>query len=131
MNGPLSSLEKAMMALAAVALGVSFWFTPETLPSTIVCGFRQMSGLPCPGCGLTRSVCSISHGHFGAAWEFNPFGYVFYVAMVLTLLWPLLIRRIPGLNSFVATSRLGTVLPIMLVAAMVIYGVARMFSTHA
>lgn len=42
------------------------------LPGT--CFLRRTTGLPCPGCGLTRSFVSIAHGDLLAAWQFNPAG---------------------------------------------------------
>lgn len=38
------------------------------------CGFRKLTGLPCPGCGLTRAAEHLAYGRFGAAWEANPLG---------------------------------------------------------
>ena len=37
-----------------------------------VCLFRAFTGLTCPGCGCTRAMHQILHGHFGAAFELNP-----------------------------------------------------------
>jgi hypothetical protein len=32
---------------------------------------RLVLGLPCPGCGLTRAFCLMSHGRFGEALAFH------------------------------------------------------------
>lgn len=45
------------------------------------CSFKRLTGVECPGCGLTRSVVCLVHGDFLAAWRYNPGGYVF-VALV-------------------------------------------------
>lgn len=50
------------------------------LPGT--CTFRELTGVPCPGCGLTRSFISMGHGRLREAWSYNPAGYVFF-ALVL------------------------------------------------
>ncbi len=42
------------------------------LPET--CYLRSNTGVPCPGCGLTRSFISIAHGEIVRAWQFNPAG---------------------------------------------------------
>jgi hypothetical protein len=41
------------------------------------CTMLRSTGLPCPGCGLTRSVASVLQGHVLAAWQYNPFGFLF------------------------------------------------------
>ena len=54
------------------------------------CGFRQMTGIPCPGCGLTRVADHFAHGHFGAALLANPLGFFaacgFLFAVVMSAL---------------------------------------------
>ena len=41
-----------------------------------VCLFRALSGLPCPGCGLTRALSSLLQGHPGAAFAYHPFAFL-------------------------------------------------------
>ena len=36
------------------------------------CLFRGLTGLTCPGCGSTRAMHQILHGHFAAAFMLNP-----------------------------------------------------------
>jgi len=36
------------------------------------CLFRAITGLPCPGCGITRGVIEIARGNFRKAWHQNP-----------------------------------------------------------
>lgn len=56
-----------------------------TLPAT--CWFYRFTGLPCAGCGLTRSVVLLVHGRFGSALAMHPFGPI-VVAMALLQLPP-------------------------------------------
>jgi hypothetical protein len=39
-----------------------------------LCWFKAWTGLPCPGCGMTRSGSSLLHGDLLHAWNYNPFG---------------------------------------------------------
>lgn len=41
-----------------------------------VCLFRALSGLPCPGCGLTRALSSLIQGHPAAAFSYHPFAFI-------------------------------------------------------
>lgn len=49
-----------------------------------VCPFRNVTGLPCPGCGITRSVCFALSGSFEESVAMNPLGLA--VVMVLFVL---------------------------------------------
>ncbi len=51
-----------------------------TSPHT--CWFRQVTGVGCPGCGLTRCFISIADGNLVMAWEFNPAGLLFFGLIV-------------------------------------------------
>ena len=91
-EGALSSVTNGLfhpavgfIALSGLILG-AFVLPPEGAgPPT--CSMLTTTGIPCPSCGLTRSVTSIFHGHFHAAWQYNPFGYG--VAFAFVLLSPL------------------------------------------
>lgn len=37
-----------------------------------LCGFRHLTGLPCPLCGGTRACAALASGDFLAAWQLNP-----------------------------------------------------------
>jgi len=51
---------------------------PARLPFT-VCVFRNVTGLPCPGCGMTRGFVAMGHGHLAEAWRFNMLAPALYV----------------------------------------------------
>ena len=59
------------------------------------CSVRQQFGIPCPACGLTRSVLLTLHGHLGAAVEVNPGGplVVLGVALLAALMFALAVPR--------------------------------------
>jgi hypothetical protein len=62
-------------------------------PIEWVCALRSRYGLPCPTCGLTRSVVMSLHGDFGAAWRMAPvgpvavFGMIAFALAMLALAW--------------------------------------------
>jgi len=59
-----------------------------------ICLFRYLTGLPCPGCGLTRSFSSILHLHFAAAYDYQPFGFLFLPLFALVALHLFLPARV-------------------------------------
>jgi hypothetical protein len=58
-----------LLAAGAVYL---FLFEPGRSGFFPVCMFRLLTGLTCPGCGTTRALHEIVHGHFLAAFMLNP-----------------------------------------------------------
>src|SRR6266542_5319684 len=57
--------------LAATAIYL-FIFEPGRSGFFPVCPFRALTGFACPGCGSTRGLHSLLHGHFAAAFTLNP-----------------------------------------------------------
>ena len=49
------------------------------------CTFRQTTGVPCPGCGLTRVADRVAHFNFIGALHANPLGTVAAVVFALSV----------------------------------------------
>jgi hypothetical protein len=67
---PVLLLVGACVPLALVTSGPS------------LCPFKLMTGLPCPGCGMTRSVVALLHGDLTVSAYFHPLGAPFVLAML-------------------------------------------------
>ena len=52
-----------------------------SLPGT--CVFRSVTGIPCPGCGLARSVVTAMHGEVVKSLEYHRLGFVILVYVFL------------------------------------------------
>jgi uncharacterized protein DUF2752 len=48
-----------------------------------VCLFHSLTGLPCPGCGLTRAFSSLLHGQVAAAFAYHPFVFLLLPLFVI------------------------------------------------
>lgn len=48
----------------------------------ILCPFRRLTGLPCPGCGLTRSIVALVQGDLDAAFAHHRFGPFLALALL-------------------------------------------------
>ncbi|PTY06742.1 hypothetical protein DB346_00305 [Verrucomicrobia bacterium LW23] len=77
-------------------------FSSAGLPS--ICTFYLATGLPCGGCGLSRSCSALVRGRLVEAWEYNPFGYFFMACFIVALVGGVLTARRPELKSFVLPS---------------------------
>jgi hypothetical protein len=58
--------------LALAVMAASFALPVQGLGIPL-CWLHSTTGLPCPGCGMTRALTAFSHGDFTAALGLNPF----------------------------------------------------------
>ena len=69
-----SGIRFAGIVLAAAALAVAavvFFFNPATHQFYPVCQFHRLTGLNCPGCGMTRALYELLHGKLSGALRDN------------------------------------------------------------
>lgn len=55
-----------------------------------VCLIKQITNIPCPSCGSTRSVLALLHGELVQSVLINPFGLIIVFIMVVTPVWILM-----------------------------------------
>ena len=89
MNVALKPLQIAGLAATALAAVAGAWllrhFDPNAAGSLFpTCMFRDLTGLHCIGCGMTRMLHALAHGDLPRAFSMNP------LAMALLVLSPLL-----------------------------------------
>ena len=82
----------AISAGCAAALAV-LAVTPESVWSALptICVFRNMLGIECFGCGMTRALAAAMHGNFAQAMQYNPGSVVALPAVVTGALQGLLV----------------------------------------
>jgi uncharacterized protein DUF2752 len=77
---------KRMALLVVAGLSVIFIVSAILKPSTgeyfTVCGFKNFTGLPCPGCGLTHSFCALTKGDLSSAFAFNLLGPALFLVLI-------------------------------------------------
>lgn len=61
-------------SLTVLAISAAFAASEAVcaLTGTYFCAFRRVTGLPCPGCGMTRAWASLLRGDLYSAWKFHP-----------------------------------------------------------
>ena len=62
------------VSLGSLALATAWFALGLPWPR---CAFHDLTGLPCVTCGMTRSAIQFFHGHFLAAWKWNPLVFAF------------------------------------------------------
>ena len=105
------------IVIPAPSLGAS---TVLGLPK--LCLFRNITGIACPGCGMTRSLIATGHLHFVDAIAFHPLGPP---VLILLLLYSLM--HVIKLRSRTGhLQQIPKVIPIALTICFVIVWVARL-----
>ena len=76
-----------VILLAAVVLGRIEWFYTESRVGTIpsICSFKNLTGLPCPGCGLTRSWMAAALGDWETSLNDHRFGILLMLYAIMQL----------------------------------------------
>ena len=52
-----------------------------------ICLFRNITNIPCPSCGSTRSIASLLKGDISSALYWNPLGLVIAIILVVLPFW--------------------------------------------
>ena len=77
------------VVLGALALGIAavllYQSSRLSLPWMPGCTFHKLTGLNCPGCGMTRAVQATLHGRIGDAFLLNPIGMILLPLAFLVL----------------------------------------------
>lgn len=73
-------------AVLVVLAGLAYYIETQTLGFALQCPFHQLTGLFCPGCGITTACIALLHGDFAGAAAANR-----GLALALPLLAPFLL----------------------------------------
>jgi hypothetical protein len=72
-----------LLALAT-ATATLYRFPPERYPFYPRCPIREFLHLQCPGCGATRALSALLHGHLSAALHCNAFAVLVLLPLAAT-----------------------------------------------
>lgn len=76
------------VGVPGLLIGLALWHVPSESAWTI-CGFRNLTGLPCPGCGTTRGLSALLHRNLLQAFQFNPLAFPALLTLVVWWFWSL------------------------------------------
>ena len=63
-----------------------------------LCTFRNMTGIPCPGCGLLRSMVTAVRAEFAKSWEYHRLGILTTLYVLCQFLFRAMVLISPGLK---------------------------------
>lgn len=87
---------RLVLPLASAVFAVSALWSPGDLPGVVLCPFRAVTGIPCPGCGMTRAFCALGHGDLPGAFGYNALAPFVFAAGLLV--WAHALATLLGLG---------------------------------
>lgn len=105
--------------------GLALPFLIEAGQFPWLCTFKRMSGVGCPGCGLTRSVFALMHGQVAESVKFHLFGPLALAAGIG--LWAYYgVSLIRGRQPFDLWGHRFTLTTVLIFVGMIVYWVVRL-----
>jgi Protein of unknown function (DUF2752) len=77
-------LDDLFLRFFSLLVGILFFLPSNGIPGLSLCWFWSCTNLPCPGCGLTRSVSNLLHGQIHESINYSPFG-LFLAPVLISL----------------------------------------------
>lgn len=116
----------ALISLVGLIIA-RLWPVPSVDGGDPSCIMRLLTGLPCPGCGMTRSWVHLAHGDVVTAFEYNLFGPLAMAAAAGLVVYTVvaLVRRQPTERLF---DQLNPKILMVLMGLWLSYSVVRMVS---
>jgi hypothetical protein len=73
------------LILFASPLVGAYYYGYGDRSSPLFCPFKALTGIPCPGCGMTRSFMAIATGNFDQALDCHAFGFVLFIGLAIAI----------------------------------------------
>jgi hypothetical protein len=95
-GGSISRLAAILLGIIALVIAaLVFFFNPATHSFYPICQFHRLTGLNCPGCGMTRALYALLHGDLLTALRDNALLVLAIPTALARGLW-LAVKRKPG-----------------------------------
>lgn len=112
------------MRRTRILMVLLLWLIAASLMTDSICVYKATSGLPCPGCGMTRALTALIHGDYGLAFYMHPLWPLVILGIVIGV-WLLVTRQTERFKHF-SMSRQGNRLWLALLLIVVLVYVFRM-----
>ena len=119
-------LNKITSVISLLVIIISFILPPDGLGRS-TCGLYILTKLPCPACGLTRSITSISHMKFFKAFYYHPFGFIFYIIFLFIASYNFMPEKIKNtiIAFFIKHEKTAKYILSFIIFSFIIYGITR------
>lgn len=85
---PSDTRARDLRIAAGAMLGIAAVWRILPVHPPFVCPLRTVTGIPCPGCGMTRAVVAGVHGDILGSLRYNPAGLLVIALAILIVVRP-------------------------------------------
>lgn len=115
----MKRIDKSMMIFTIIIL-LCFILSLFGIRITIPCVFHKITGLYCPGCGVTRMLISIFKLEFYQAFRYNPY---LFILLIITIAYQII--KLITYKLLTKKIKLNRCIYIMLLITTIAFGILR------
>lgn len=95
-------MKNKKLLISIFLLGILYFIVNQKWGITIPCFFHEITGLYCPGCGITRMIISLFHLEFYQAFRYNPLIFILLIAYIVYKLVNIKIKvKVPKFVTYI------------------------------
>lgn len=114
-------VRRIVLYLLIVSVGIVYYFI-SAAGYGVPCPIYFVTGLSCPGCGITRMLLALGRGDFSAMLRYNP--VLPFILPVISMLIALSEYRYIRYGKRIET-KAETVIYVIIIVILVLYGILR------
>ena len=89
----VKNIKNLKLAITAILVFFIYYFLNFITNFAIICPFYLLTGLYCPGCGITRLLFSLVKLDFYQAFRYNPLVFILIIFSIIYWILKLILKR--------------------------------------
>lgn len=111
--------KKVLISITLLILLITYLYLGNKFHIYIDCPIKKITGLYCPGCGITRMLLSILQLDVYQAFRYNPLLFICLPFLVFFIIESIISKKEPLYN------KIPTKIWVMIIIMFIIYGILR------
>ncbi len=81
-----------LAGLAGIGVVCILFSIPAESIGGVPCLAHRVTGIPCPGCGMTRACLNLAKGNWATAWHYHPLSFALVGLSIAMAFFPIQLR---------------------------------------